>query len=105
MQGMFRSESQQPHAHATRACSVAASTLCRGLSCFRRGADDQPPCAGSGGADWKAYMKAHQRKVQKRVRKGIPDQLRGLVWQLLSGGRDLALRNEGGRNLERLRSV
>jgi hypothetical protein len=51
--------------------------------------------AGSGGADWKAYMKAHPRKVQKRVRKGIPDQLRGLVWQLLSGGRDLALRNEG----------
>lgn len=52
--------------------------------------------AGSGGTDWKAYVKAHPRKVQKRVRKGIPDQLRGLVWQLLSGGRDLALRNEGG---------
>ncbi len=50
-------------------------------------------------------MKAHQRKVQKRVRKGIPDQLRGLVWQLLSGGRDLALRNEGICSLSRTQAV
>ena len=34
--------------------------------------------------------------MKKRVRKGIPDALRGLAWQLLSGGRDLLLQNEGG---------
>lgn len=50
---------------------------------------------GTGGMDWRAYVKAHPSKVQRRVRKGVPDQLRGLVWQLLSGGRDLLLKNEG----------
>jgi len=33
--------------------------------------------------------------VKRRVRKGIPDRLRGLAWQLLSGGRDLLMQNEG----------
>lgn len=51
--------------------------------------------AGTGGAEWRAYLKEHPRKVQRRVRKGVPDQLRGLVWQLLSGGRDMLLQNEG----------
>lgn len=51
--------------------------------------------AGAGGADWKAYLARSPRKVQRRVRKGIPDQLRGLAWQLISGGRDLLLQNEG----------
>lgn len=50
---------------------------------------------GTGGAEWRAYLKEHPRKVQRRVRKGVPDQLGGLVWQLLSGGRDMLLRNEG----------
>lgn len=40
-------------------------------------------------------MRAHPSKVQRRVRKGVPDQLRGLVWQLLSGGRELAVAHEG----------
>ena len=33
--------------------------------------------------------------VKRRVRKGIPDRLRGVAWQLLSGGRELLLQNEG----------
>ena len=43
--------------------------------------------------DWKAYLAAHPAKVKRRVRKGIPDPLRGLAWQVLSGGRDLLLQN------------
>ncbi|CAN4110882.1 unnamed protein product [Withania somnifera] len=38
----------------------------------------------------------YQRKpnvVKRRIRKGIPDCLRGLVWQLISGSRDLLLLN------------
>lgn len=50
---------------------------------------------GTGGAEWREYLREHPRKVQRRVRKGVPDQLRGLVWQFLSGGRDLLLNNEG----------
>ncbi|KAK9807796.1 hypothetical protein WJX72_009633 [[Myrmecia] bisecta] len=50
---------------------------------------------GAGGSDWKAYLAKHPAQVKRRVRKGIPDALRGLVWQLLSGGRDLLLQNEG----------
>jgi hypothetical protein len=33
--------------------------------------------------------------VKRRIRKGIPDCLRGLVWQLISGSRDLLLMNPG----------
>mmetsp|Transcript_4709 Transcript_4709/g.11436 ORF Transcript_4709/g.11436 Transcript_4709/m.11436 type:complete len:329 (-) Transcript_4709:92-1078(-) len=33
--------------------------------------------------------------LTRRVRKGIPDPLRGIIWQLLSGGRDLLLQNDG----------
>lgn len=32
--------------------------------------------------------------LKRRVREGVPDQLRGIVWQLLSGGRDLLLQND-----------
>ena len=52
--------------------------------------------AGAGGAEWRSYLARHPAQVKKRVRKGIPDALRGLAWQLLSGGRDLLLQNEGG---------
>lgn len=31
------------------------------------------------------YMAAHPAKFKERVRKGIPEELRGLSWQLLSG--------------------
>ncbi len=51
--------------------------------------------AGTGTSDWKQYATKHAAKVKSRVRKGIPDRLRGVAWQLLSGGRDLLLQNEG----------
>lgn len=57
------------------------------------------PMAGAGGSDWKSYLARSPRKVQRRIRKGIPDQLRGLAWQLISGGRDLLLQNEGAMTL------
>lgn len=50
---------------------------------------------GAGGVDWSMYLQRHKNKVKKRIRKGIPDALRGLVWQLLSGGRSLLLQHEG----------
>lgn len=40
---------------------------------------------GAGGLDWQDYLNKHPAKVKRRIRKGIPDALRGLVWQLLSG--------------------
>lgn len=51
--------------------------------------------AGAGGAEWKAFLAKHPQVVKRRVRKGIPNALRSLAWQLLSGGRDLLLQNEG----------
>ncbi|KAJ0099169.1 hypothetical protein Patl1_21552 [Pistacia atlantica] len=50
---------------------------------------------GVGGSDWKHYVRRRPQVVKRRVRKGIPDCLRGLVWQLISGSRDLLLMNPG----------
>ncbi|KAL9271324.1 Ecotropic viral integration site 5 protein-like protein [Drosera capensis] len=50
---------------------------------------------GVGGSDWKLYVRKKPHVVKRRVRKGIPDCLRGLVWQLISGSRDLLLMNPG----------
>ncbi|XP_021760064.1 EVI5-like protein isoform X2 [Chenopodium quinoa] len=50
---------------------------------------------GVGGSDWKHYVKRKPLVVKRRIRKGIPDCLRGLVWQLISGSRDLLLMNPG----------
>jgi hypothetical protein len=50
---------------------------------------------GVGGTDWKHYVRRKPLVVKRRVRKGIPDCLRGLVWQLISGSRDLLLMNQG----------
>ncbi len=50
---------------------------------------------GAGTSDWKRFVARHPSTVKRRVRKGIPDRLRGLAWQLLSGGRDLLMQNEG----------
>ncbi|KAJ0977620.1 hypothetical protein J5N97_013094 [Dioscorea zingiberensis] len=49
---------------------------------------------GVGGSNWKHYVKK-PHVVKGRIRKGIPDCLRGLVWQLISGSRDLLLMNPG----------
>ncbi|KAI4306611.1 hypothetical protein L6164_029872 [Bauhinia variegata] len=50
---------------------------------------------GAGGSDWKHYLRRKPYVVKRRIRKGIPDCLRGLVWQLMSGSRDLLLMNPG----------
>ncbi|XP_039030914.1 EVI5-like protein [Hibiscus syriacus] len=50
---------------------------------------------GVGGSNWKHYVRRKPHIVQRRIRKGIPDCLRGLVWQLISGSRDLSLMNPG----------
>lgn len=50
---------------------------------------------GTGGSDWKQYVRRKPHVVKRRIRKGIPDCLRGLVWQLISGSRDLLLMNPG----------
>lgn len=50
---------------------------------------------GVGGSDWKHYVRRKPNVVKRRIRKGIPDCLRGLVWQLISGSRDLLLMNPG----------
>ncbi|EFJ27331.1 hypothetical protein SELMODRAFT_231859 [Selaginella moellendorffii] len=50
---------------------------------------------GTGGADWRHYVRRKPNVVKRRIRKGIPDRLRGLVWQLISGSRDLLLMNQG----------
>lgn len=55
----------------------------------------RPARAGSGTGDWKRYSARHPATLKRRVRKGIPDRLRGVAWQLLSGGRELLLQNEG----------
>ncbi|KAM0906363.1 hypothetical protein ACQ4PT_016789 [Festuca glaucescens] len=50
---------------------------------------------GVGGSDWRHYVRRKPHVVKRRIRKGIPDCLRGLVWQLISGSRDLLLMNPG----------
>lgn len=50
---------------------------------------------GVGGSDWKHYVRRKPHVVKRRIRTGIPDCLRGLVWQLISGSRDLLLVNPG----------
>ena len=50
---------------------------------------------GVGGTDWKHYVRRNPQVVKRRIRKGVPDCLRGLVWQLTSGSRDLLLMNQG----------
>ncbi|KAK8940583.1 hypothetical protein KSP39_PZI009843 [Platanthera zijinensis] len=37
------------------------------------------------GSDWKHYIRRKPLVFRRRIRKGIPDRLRGLVWQLISG--------------------
>ncbi|XP_030923606.1 EVI5-like protein isoform X2 [Quercus lobata] len=50
---------------------------------------------GIGGSDWAYYVKRKPHVVKRRIRKGIPECLRGLIWQLISGSRDLLLMNPG----------
>jgi hypothetical protein len=41
-------------------------------------------------ADWDAFLPAHREEVGRRVRVGIPEPLRGAVWQMLTKSRELA---------------
>eukprot|EP00879_Flechtneria_rotunda_P016160 GHRR01016904.1.p1 GENE.GHRR01016904.1~~GHRR01016904.1.p1 ORF type:complete len:540 (+),score=213.37 GHRR01016904.1:419-2038(+) len=50
---------------------------------------------GSRRDDFMAYCASRPKKVKRRVRKGIPDEFRGLVWQYLSGGRELMQQHPG----------
>lgn len=40
---------------------------------------------GNSRSDFQQYCQRKHRKVKRRIRKGIPDEFRGLVWQYLSG--------------------
>jgi hypothetical protein len=46
---------------------------------------------GPGGTELAGYMRRRGDKLKRRVRKGVPPQFRGLVWQLLSGECAVAL--------------
>ncbi|GFR45598.1 hypothetical protein Agub_g6994 [Astrephomene gubernaculifera] len=50
---------------------------------------------GTGGAALEAYGQRRPEKLKRRVRKGVPEQLRGLAWLVLSGGRKLMAANPG----------
>eukprot|EP00850_Spirogloea_muscicola_P018504 SM000170S02676 [mRNA] locus=s170:110041:113161:+ [translate_table: standard] len=69
------------------ACEVTVSEA-RRLRKWRR-------MVGSGSVDWKLYKRRRPLTVKNRIRKGIPDCLRGQVWQLVSGSWDLLLANQG----------
>ena len=50
---------------------------------------------GPSGGDLAGYQQRKPHKVKRRVRKGIPDQFRGIAWQRMSGGRALLQQNPG----------
>jgi len=52
--------------------------------------------AGFDGKNWNHFYGRRHAKVKQRVRKGIPDAVRGLAWQMLSGSRELVQLNPGG---------
>ncbi|GLC37269.1 hypothetical protein PLESTB_001141800 [Pleodorina starrii] len=50
---------------------------------------------GGGGAALEEYRRRRPEKFKRRVRKGVPDPLRGLAWLAISGGRKLKESNPG----------
>ncbi|WIA21022.1 hypothetical protein OEZ85_005352 [Tetradesmus obliquus] len=50
---------------------------------------------GSSREEFMAYAASRPKKLKRRVRKGIPDEFRGLAWQYLSGGRELMQAHPG----------
>ena len=52
--------------------------------------------AGFDGKNWNHFYGRKHGKVKQRVRKGIPDAVRGLAWQMLAGSRELVQLNPGG---------
>ena len=49
---------------------------------------------GTSVSEWKAYVQRKPHEVKQLVREGVPDSLRGIVWQMLSGSRELLLLNQ-----------
>lgn len=56
---------------------------------------DSVSCAGLDGKNWNHFSAKKHAKVKQRVRKGIPDAVRGLAWQMLAGSRELVQLNPG----------
>ena len=54
-----------------------------------------PLFAGFDGKNWNHFYGRRHAKVKQRVRKGIPDAVRGLAWQMLAGSRELVQLNPG----------
>ena len=52
-------------------------------------------CIGFDGKNWNHFHGKKHAKVKQRVRKGIPDPVRGLAWQMLAGSRELVQLNPG----------
>ena len=50
---------------------------------------------GFDGKNWNHFCARKHAKVKQRVRKGIPDAVRGLAWQMLAGSRELVQLNPG----------
>ncbi|KAG2490485.1 hypothetical protein HYH03_011114 [Edaphochlamys debaryana] len=50
---------------------------------------------GPGGAGLAEYRRRRPEKLKRRIRKGIPQPLRGLAWHVLSGGLQLRSSNPG----------
>lgn len=46
-------------------------------------------------ARWDSYSKRYPEKIKARVRKGIPDRVRGKAWQLIIGSPELLQKNPG----------
>lgn len=54
------------------------------------------PCLPPGGlAGWQECVGRQLHTVKRRIRKGIPNEYRGLAWQFLSGGRALLAAHPG----------
>lgn len=58
--------------------------------------------AGLDGKNWNHFCAKKHAKVKQRVRKGIPDAVRGLTWQLLAGSRELVQLNPGDLTVHQL---
>lgn len=50
---------------------------------------------GPDGVHFQAFYKRNPLLVKRRARKGIPDELRGIAWHRISGGRELLNQNPG----------
>lgn len=51
--------------------------------------------AGYEGKNWNHFYGRRSSKVKQRARKGIPNAVRGLAWQMLAGSHELAELNPG----------